>query len=100
MSDVEEARQLAFMYDWFLEKLIPCLDAEGYSVFTPPSLERLQESYDLEPWSPFVGITQAIRDRGPRHMWSLISAAHRARRSMICSRSDQRCIGCLGRSLR
>ncbi|MGA7096543.1 MAG: hypothetical protein WB245_03140 [Acidimicrobiia bacterium] len=45
--------QLTFLYDWFVNESIPCLEAEGYTNFDPPSLDVFIDTYDTEGWSPY-----------------------------------------------
>lgn len=57
--------QLAFLYDWYIEVNIPCMEAEGYIGFDPPSLDRFIETGGtVEQWTPIDDITDQIETRG------------------------------------
>lgn len=45
--------QLTFLYNWFVNESIPCLEGEGYTDFDPPSLDVFIDTYDTEGWSPY-----------------------------------------------
>lgn len=59
--------QLTFLYNWFIEESIPCLQGEGYTDFDPPSLDvlstpttpragrRMLTSVQINsPWAPCI----------------------------------------------
>lgn len=45
--------QLEFLYQWYLTESIPCLEAQGYRGFDPPSLGTFLESEDIDRWRPY-----------------------------------------------
>lgn len=58
--------QLKFLYNWYLEENIPCMEAEGYTGFEPPSLERFIETWGtVEQWVPVDDISGQLQGRLP-----------------------------------
>ena len=54
--------QLEYLYDWYVKEGIPCLEAQGYSGFDPPSLDSFIESYGTEDtWSPYRDISTELQ---------------------------------------
>jgi hypothetical protein len=57
--------QLAFLHTWYLEENIPCMEAEGYTGFEPPSLERFIETWGtVDHWVPVDDITGQLQSAG------------------------------------
>lgn len=47
--------RLAIVYDYFVEELVPCLEAEGYPIPDPPSKAQFIDTYfSTENWHPFA----------------------------------------------
>lgn len=53
--------QLTILYDWHVNQTIPCMEAEGFTGFDPPSLESFIENYEQDPWSPYTDVDGQIR---------------------------------------
>ena len=52
--------KIAKLYDYFLNSLKPCLEAEGYAVPPAPSLQRFQETYRTDGgWFIYAGVADA-----------------------------------------
>lgn len=56
--------QLTILYDWHVNTTIPCMEAEGFTGFDPPSLESFIETYEQEAWSPYSDVFGQIEQRG------------------------------------
>jgi hypothetical protein len=53
--------ELGRLYDFYVGSLVPCLEAEGYSGFEPPSLDTYVESYGTESeWMPYTDIIHLV----------------------------------------
>lgn len=48
--------QLTILYNWHVNTTIPCMEAEGFTGFDPPSLESFIENYEQEAWSPYTDV--------------------------------------------
>lgn len=58
--------QLQFLYNWYNEVSIPCLEGEGYSGFDPQSLDAFIEGYSRgNAWTPVDDIFEQLRTEGP-----------------------------------
>lgn len=55
--------QLTILYDWHVNTTIPCMEAEGFTGFDPPSLETFIETYEQEAWSPYTDVFAEIEQR-------------------------------------
>lgn len=53
--------QLDYLYWYFTNELIPCLEEEGHSVSTAPSRSTFIDQYDSNPWSPYSDVA-AVSD--------------------------------------
>jgi hypothetical protein len=51
-------QQLGLVHDYFVESLIPCLTAEGYSVGDVPGKETFVATYLQTGWSPYASVPQ------------------------------------------
>lgn len=52
------AAQLDFLYDFYTEESIPCLEGLGFTDFAPPARETFASTYGgQETWTPFGDIT-------------------------------------------
>jgi hypothetical protein len=53
--------QLEFLYGWFVDESVPCLENQGFAGFSPPSLETFIEEFDTEDtWAPYRDIEQQL----------------------------------------
>ncbi|RLP80756.1 hypothetical protein D9V34_00625 [Mycetocola lacteus] len=52
--------QIAYLYDYYRDRLLPCLEGEGHTVSDLPSLTRFKESFDgtAPGYSPFESIAR------------------------------------------
>jgi hypothetical protein len=49
--------QLTLLYDYYLDALRPCLEAEGFDIAEPPSLETFIDSYYRDgSWNPYSSV--------------------------------------------
>jgi hypothetical protein len=64
-SDSMDESQLRWLYAWYIEESIPCLQAAGYSGFEPPSEDTFVATYYTdESWAPYVDLLDAGGDPG------------------------------------
>lgn len=54
--------QLKYLYWYFIEKLVPCLEAEGFNIPAPPSEATFVDQYDAHPWSPYSDVATSTED--------------------------------------
>jgi hypothetical protein len=54
-----EDPDLSGLYDYYTQELVPCLEAEGYEIPSPPSEQTFIDSYWTAAWIPynFVEVT-------------------------------------------
>lgn len=52
--------QLRWLYVWYVEESIPCLESEGFVGFSPPSEESFVENYYVEPWTPYFDLEERL----------------------------------------
>ncbi|MEL0625928.1 hypothetical protein V6245_03110 [Salinibacterium amurskyense] len=52
--------RLGMVYDYYIDKLIPCLKGEGYEPPDPPSRVTFIDGYD--GWSPYLGVVGYTQD--------------------------------------
>lgn len=68
-------QQLEFLYMWYIEVNIPCLQAEGYTDFDAPSLDTFLEGFATgNVWTPIDDIFDDIRLQGPNALAALYEA--------------------------
>ena len=48
--------QIGAVYDYYLDDLIPCLEAEGYAVPEPPSRALFLDTYLTDQWQPYTEV--------------------------------------------
>ncbi|NIA24441.1 MAG: hypothetical protein GWP04_02610 [Gammaproteobacteria bacterium] len=54
--------QLRDLYDRYLEKR-NCLEADGYAIEAPPSVDEFVETYFTDPWLPYNSIPKTLDQR-------------------------------------
>lgn len=56
--------QLAYLYRYYVQRLVPCLEAEGYAISNPPTWQRFLETYGAtSPWSPYSDVLENVEQR-------------------------------------
>lgn len=46
-------KQIRLLYDYYVNRLVPCLQAEGYDVGPVPTWEFFLANYKPIPWDPY-----------------------------------------------
>lgn len=54
-----DVNQLGALYDYYLERVQPCLALSGVTTSTPPSREQFEAGYGSTSWTPFLAVTKA-----------------------------------------
>lgn len=53
--------QIRYLYDYYTQVMTPCLEAEGYQVPDPPSLQTFMSSYGQPgSWAPYTLVAEAV----------------------------------------
>ncbi|MEN9620058.1 MAG: hypothetical protein RL499_251 [Actinomycetota bacterium] len=53
--------QIRYLYDYYTQVMTPCLEAEGYQVPDPPSLQTFMLSYGQPgSWAPYTLVAEAV----------------------------------------
>ncbi len=53
--------QIRYLYDYYSQVMTPCLEAEGYQVPDPPSLQTFMSSYGQPgSWAPYTLVAEAV----------------------------------------
>jgi hypothetical protein len=61
-----DANQLGALYDYYLERVQPCLALSGVPTSKPPSREQFEAGYGSASWTPFLALIKANKTDGGR----------------------------------
>jgi hypothetical protein len=64
MASYLDVVQLGALYDYYLDRVQPCLALSGVTTSKPPSREAFEDGYGSSTWTPFLALTTSKKTDG------------------------------------